>query len=83
LTELAVALVVRTRRPFHDSRPGASLLATTIVIAVLAVAIPYLPFRELLGFTALPVPVLLLLLAITVLYVAAIERLKVRFRQYT
>ncbi len=83
LTELAVALVVRTRRPFHASRPGTLLLATSIGIGALALAMPYLPFSDLLSFVALPFPVLATLLAITLLYVAAAEFLKVRFYRYT
>src|SRR5215468_9510248 len=36
LTELVIALVVRTRRPFYRSRPGTFLLVSTVAIAVVA-----------------------------------------------
>jgi hypothetical protein len=39
LTELAVAMVVRTRGPFFRSRPGKVLLWTTIALIAVAVAI--------------------------------------------
>jgi Mg2+-importing ATPase len=79
LTELVVAIVVRTRRPFFRSRPGAVLLWTTIALIAVAVAIPYLPFAPLLGFVPLTAPLLATIAAITALYVAATEQLKRRF----
>ena len=79
LTELVIALVVRTRRPFFRSRPGTTLLVLTAAIIVVTFAIPFLPFAGLLGFTALPGPVLLTLIGITVLYIVATELAKARF----
>jgi Mg2+-importing ATPase len=79
LTELAVALVVRTRRPLFRSRPGKLLLSLTVAVGVLALAIPYLPLTRLLGFVALPASMLLTLAGITVLYLLATELLKSRF----
>jgi Mg2+-importing ATPase len=73
LTELVIALVVRTRQPFYRSRPGRWLWLSTLAVTILTLAIPYLPFAHLLGFTPLPLPILLLLLVITLLYVAAAE----------
>lgn len=76
LTELAIALVVRTRRPFFRSRPGPLLLGTTIALVPLALAIPYLPHAAVLGFVPLPAALLAALCAITALYVAAAELAK-------
>jgi Mg2+-importing ATPase len=73
LTELVVALVIRTRRPFYDSRPGTLLLAATAVLIALALATPYLPYAHVFGFVALPGTMLGLLVGITLLYVAATE----------
>jgi Mg2+-importing ATPase len=73
LTELVVALVVRTRRRFYQSRPGAVLLWSTVVLIGLSVVMPYLPFVAILGFVPLPVPLLITLCVITILYVAATE----------
>lgn len=39
----AVALIVRTRRPFYKSRPGRWLMISTVVIAAFTIAVPYLP----------------------------------------
>ena len=76
LTELLVALVVRTRRPFFRSRPGAVLLWSTIVLVPLTLAIPYLPHADLFGFVRMPVAVLILVVMISVMYVAATEVVK-------
>jgi Mg2+-importing ATPase len=76
LTELVVALVVRTRRVFYESRPGRVLLVSTLSLSVLALAIPYLPGSAALGFTPLPLALLLAVMAITALYVVSAEGLK-------
>jgi Mg2+-importing ATPase len=76
LTELLVALVVRTRRPFWRSRPGPLLLASTCAVLALALAIPYLPYAGLLGFVALPAGLVAALVLIALLYVASAELLK-------
>jgi Mg2+-importing ATPase len=73
LTELAVALVVRTRRPFFQSRPGGLLLVSTLALVPVALAIPYMPFVDTLGFVPLPGMVVAAVVMITVLYVAATE----------
>ena len=79
LTELVIALVVRTRRPFWQSRPGNVLLWSSIGVMALTFAIPYLPYTSLLGFTPLPAGVLLSLAAIAALYVGSTEVLKASF----
>jgi Mg2+-importing ATPase len=72
-TELVVALVVRTRRPFFRSRPGRLLLLSTIVLIPIAFALPYAPFAGVFGFVPLPGILVIAIAAITVLYVAATE----------
>ena len=76
LTELAVALVVRTRGPALRSRPGPLLLWSTLAVAVIAVGLPYSPLAAGLGFVPLPLPLLLAMLGITGLYAVATEMLK-------
>jgi Mg2+-importing ATPase len=79
LTELVIALVVRTRRPVWKSRPGRTLLVATLVLIPVAYAIPFLPLAGALGFVPVPAPVLVVLSAITLLYVAATELTKRAF----
>ncbi|MCC6454676.1 MAG: magnesium-translocating P-type ATPase [Caldilineaceae bacterium] len=82
LTELVIALVVRTRRPFFRSRPGRLLWLSTLLIVILTLAIPYLPFVTALGFVPLPWPIMALLIAITLLYVATTEVVKHYFYRH-
>jgi Mg2+-importing ATPase len=79
LTELLIALVVRTRRPFLSSRPGKVLLISTAGVAALALVISYLPVMKVIGLVPLPPAVLAVLLAITGLYVVTTEVAKARF----
>ena len=78
LTELLVALVVRTRRPFFRSRPGHLLVLLTAVLVPATFAIPFVPFASLFGFVPLPLPLLGATAAIAILYVAATELAKRR-----
>lgn len=73
MTELLITLVLRTRRSIFKSKPGFYLWLSTLAAAIVTIAIPYLPFGPLLGFTPLPLYALWLLLVITVLYVVASE----------
>jgi Mg2+-importing ATPase len=76
LTELAVALVVRTRRPFFRSRPGRLLLFSTVALMALTPLVPMLPGAVLLGFVPLSGRLLASIVLITVAYVAAAELIK-------
>ncbi|MBP6845667.1 MAG: magnesium-translocating P-type ATPase [Kofleriaceae bacterium] len=80
LTELAIALVVRTHRPLYRSRPGRVLLWSTLALIPLTCAIPYLPGASLLGFVAPPARLVAALVGITLAYVGAAELLKRRGR---
>jgi Mg2+-importing ATPase len=73
LTELLILLVIRTQRPFFRSRPGWYLVVSALVVAGVTLALPFSPLKGLLGFTPLPLSLLLLLLGITVPYVITSE----------
>jgi Mg2+-importing ATPase len=79
MTELVIALVVRTRRPFYQSRPGGLLLSSTLVVLMVALALPYLPFSAVFGFVPLPGPLLMGMIVLTLAYVGAVEWVKKRF----
>src|SRR5207248_11725191 len=64
-TELAVMIVLRTRRPFFRSRPGNALLISTVLVAIMAVAIPYSGLADWLDLVPPPQTVLLTLAALT------------------
>ncbi|MCP2138546.1 Mg2+-importing ATPase [Rhizobium sp. SLBN-94] len=76
ITELAIVLVVRTRKPFWRSRPSALISWLTLAFAIFAIAIPALPGADWFGFVPLPLPVVAGLITITLAYLAASEAAK-------
>ncbi|NLM86218.1 MAG: hypothetical protein GX171_05935 [Clostridiales bacterium] len=84
LSELVIALVVRTRKLFFKSRPGRLLWVSTLVAAIATLVIPYLPVMRLMGFVPLPLWLLASLVGLTLVYVAAAEvAKKLFFRKFT
>jgi len=79
ITELVIALVVRTRHVFFRSRPGRLLLVSSLIFIGIALVIPYLPFISVFGFIPLPAPLMLAMLGLTALYVLATELAKKYF----
>lgn len=78
LTELAIVFVVRTHRPLFRSRPGRALAGSSLVMAFVALALPYSPVAPAFDLVPLPLSVLATLVAITLAYVAVSERVKRR-----
>jgi Mg2+-importing ATPase len=74
-----IVLVIRSRRPFYRSRPGRLLALTTVLVIIVAVALPYSPLAGVLGFAPLPPIFLAALAGILVLYVAGAELVKRHF----
>jgi len=82
LTELAILLVVRTQRPLIASNPGRALLWSTVSVATVALALPYLPLlAPMFGFVPLPPLLVATLIAITLAYVIANEFAKRAFHR--
>ncbi len=79
ITELVIALVVRTRHLFFHSRPGNLLLMSTLIFIGITLVLPYLPFISVFGFVALPAPLMLAMLGLTALYVLTTELTKKYF----
>ncbi len=79
LTELLILFVIRTRKPFHQSRAGRFLVWSTAGIVLLTLMLPYLPIGRVFDFVPLPVPVLVAILLVTGLYVVASEFTKRAF----
>ena len=73
LTELLILLVIRTQRPFFRSKPGRYLALSALAVALVTLVLPYSPLGGILGFTPLPLALLLVLSGITVAYVTASE----------
>jgi Mg2+-importing ATPase len=77
-----VVLIIRTRKPFWKSKPSKYLLFTTLLIAIVALTIPNLPFSSLLGFQSIPKGFLLALTTILISYIALAEIGKRIFYQH-
>lgn len=82
ITELAIVLVIRTRKAFWRSRPSALLTRLSLAVLALAVIIPYLPAAGRLGFVPLPPMVMGGIAMITALYLLASEATKRWFFRY-
>ncbi|HEY5229787.1 MAG TPA: cation transporting ATPase C-terminal domain-containing protein, partial [Galbitalea sp.] len=65
-----------TRRPFFRSRPSKWLMMASAIVVIVAVAIPFSPVAAPLGFVSLSLPLLLILVAITLVYLASNELVK-------
>jgi magnesium-transporting ATPase (P-type) len=70
---LIIVRVIRTRRPFYQSRPGKYLLTATLIIAGVTLILPFSPLGSLFKFRPLPAPFFIALGAIMLLYIIAAE----------
>ena len=78
-TELLILMVMRTHRPFFQSRPSPALLGLTAGTALLSLAAVLGPLAPLFGFVTPSPRVLLSITLITLAYLAASELAKRRF----
>jgi len=76
LSAALVVLVVRSRQPFFETRPGNRLLLATLGVVAVTLVLPFSPAAPWLGLTALPLPFLALLALIVAVYIASAELAK-------
>ena len=79
LRELRVLLVMRTHKRFYRSKPAPILLYSSIVVGIITLLIPYLPFHQYLGIEPIQPLLLLSLFLILGLYVIVTEVAKYYF----
>jgi Mg2+-importing ATPase len=77
-TQILVIFVIRTSRNPLRSRPSLPLAATTLIILLVGIVLPFTPLAAFLGFTPLPFQFLLLLAAATGTYLVFVELVKRR-----
>lgn len=75
-TELAVMLLLRTRRPFVRSRPSRALAWSSAIVLCIVVVLPYTPLASSLSLGAIPAGTFAALVAVVVAYVAVTEVVK-------
>ncbi|HEX8738916.1 MAG TPA: cation transporting ATPase C-terminal domain-containing protein, partial [Casimicrobiaceae bacterium] len=69
-TQVLVIFVIRTRRSPLRSRPHPLLVATSLAVVAIALALPFTPAAPLLGFVTPPWPFFAVLLALVPVYLA-------------
>ncbi|MFA5030439.1 MAG: magnesium-translocating P-type ATPase [Patescibacteria group bacterium] len=79
-TQVFVIYVIRTKKiPFLQSRPSAMLLINTLMAVGIAWVLPYLPFAKAFKLVPLPLPVLLVIFGIVMVYLIIAEFIKHAF----
>ena len=78
-TQVLVIFVIRTRGSPLRSRPATALVATSLAVVAIAVALPFTPFAGRLGFEAPPAQFFGVLALLTLAYLALAEVAKRRF----
>jgi len=81
-TQVLVIFVIRTRRALWRDRPSPWLAAGSVAVVAAAIALPFTALGEAFGFVALPLPVLMLLLGLTLAYLASAEAAKHLFHRW-
>ncbi|HEY0117203.1 MAG TPA: magnesium-translocating P-type ATPase [Cellulomonas sp.] len=76
LTQFTAMMTLRTARPAWTSRPDRMFFVVSAGVAVLTVAVVFSPVAPLLGFVALPLPLLGILVAVVLVYGLGNEALK-------
>jgi Mg2+-importing ATPase len=74
-----VVLVIRTRKPMFKSKPSKYLLFATLLIIVVVITIPFVPFSQIFGFTMLNATYLATIAVIVLLYIMTAELTKKMF----
>ncbi|QWV98770.1 magnesium-translocating P-type ATPase [Geomonas nitrogeniifigens] len=80
-TQVLVIFIIRTRKNPFKSRPSPWLIACSLIVVALAGALPFTPAGVSLGFVAVPGYFFLILAAILLAYLLAVEGMKRWFFQ--
>jgi Mg2+-importing ATPase len=75
-TQVLVIFVIRTRGNPFKSRPNIALTVTSLVVVAVAAALPFTPFAGQLGFVAPPPLFFIILPAMVLCYLVAVEYMK-------
>lgn len=76
ITEILILQVIRTQRATFKSKGGKFLIVTALLVTLSVFLMPYLPYSAVLGFTTLPMKIILSLVAIALAYGVVAELLK-------
>jgi Mg2+-importing ATPase len=73
ITEILILMIIRTRRPLMTSKPGKYMVRASVLVFVVTIALPYLPYSNLLGLDPLPLSIIAGMIAITFGYIIVTE----------
>ena len=79
ISEIAILLIMRTKRPLYGSRPGTAMLWSSLGVVLLCAALPYLPGVGVFGFVPLPAVYPLAMSGVLALYAGTNEFAKRAF----
>ncbi|MFA6666123.1 MAG: cation transporting ATPase C-terminal domain-containing protein, partial [Armatimonadota bacterium] len=83
-TQTLVIFVIRTTQNPFKSRPSMPLLVTVLAIVIIGFILPFTGLGYLLGFTPLPVALLITIGVLTVTYLALVQVVKsIFYRRHT
>ena len=77
-----VVFVLRTRLPLLRSQPSKPMLAMTLLVVAVVLALPYSPLAAPLGFQALPLSFIVAMVAIVGVYLVSAEVVKAWFYRH-
>jgi Mg2+-importing ATPase len=75
-TQVLVIFIIRTRKNPFKSRPNPWLIACSLTVVAVAALLPFTPFGARLGFVAPPAFFFLILIAMLLAYLLAVEVMK-------
>ena len=75
-TQVLVIFIIRTRKKPFRSRPNPWLVACSLTVVAVAVLLPFTPASVYLGFVAPPAFFFVILVAILIFYLSAVEGMK-------
>ena len=81
ISAILVVLVLRTQQPIGKNHPSVTMLLVTILVAAIAIYLPYSPIAGILGFIPIPWTAMLGIFVIAIVYFFAAEYTKRRFYQ--
>jgi Mg2+-importing ATPase len=81
-TQVLVIFVIRTGLAAWRDRPSAWLVAASLCVVAAAVALPFLPWSRVVGLVPLPGEVLLMVVTLTLAYLAVAEAMKHGFHRW-
>jgi Mg2+-importing ATPase len=81
-TQTLVLFVIRTAGTPWQSRPSLALTATTLLIVLIGLSLPFTPVAEVLGFVPLPGTYFLFLAGATLTYLGLVEVVKRRLLRH-